>query len=100
MKTSHLIPLAALFIAGSAAAQPSVRIAGGPWLQQPTDEGFTVVWTTTLDAAAWVEVAPDDGSHFYAAERPRYYDTHIGRRRTGRLHRVRVDGLEPGRTYR
>ena len=71
MKTSHFIPLAALFIAGSAAAQPSVRIAGGPWLQQPTDEGFTVVWTTTLDAAAWVEVAPDDGSHFYAAERPR-----------------------------
>ena len=100
MKTSHFIPLAALFIAGSAAAQPSVRIAGGPWLQQPTDEGVTVVWTTTLDAAAWVEVAPDDGSHFYAAERPRYYDTHIGRRRTGRLHRVRVDGLEPGRTYR
>lgn len=100
MKKSLSILFAALLAAGCAAAQPSVRIAGGPWLQQTTDDGFTVVWRTTIDAAAWVEVAPDDGSHFYAAERPRYYDTHIGRRRIGKLHRVRIDGLEPGRTYR
>lgn len=42
----------------------------------------------------------DDGTHFYAEERPKYYDTHIGKRRTGQLHRVRVGGLRPGTTYR
>lgn len=92
--------LVALSVWGIACAQPSVRIAHGPYLQQVTDDGFTVVWTTTMDAASWVEVAPDDGSHFYAAERPKYYDSHIGKRRIGRLHRVRVEGLAPGTTYR
>ena len=92
--------LVALSAWGIAIGQPSVRIAHGPYLQQVTDDGFTVVWTTTINAASWVEVAPDDGSHFYAAERPKYYDSHIGKRRIGRLHRVRVEGLAPGTTYR
>ncbi|WP_295937100.1 FN3 domain-containing metallophosphoesterase family protein [uncultured Alistipes sp.] len=92
--------LGALLLTGIAFGQPSVRIANGPYLQQVTDDGFTVVWTTTMDAASWVEIAPDDGTHFYAAERPKYYDSHIGKRRTGRLHRVRVEGLQPGTTYR
>ena len=92
--------LVALSAWGIAIGQPSVRIAHGAYLQQVTDDGFTVVWTTTINAASWVEVAPDDGSHFYAAERPKYYDSHIGKRRIGRLHRVRVEGLAPGTTYR
>ncbi len=89
-----------VLLAGIACGQPSVRVAHGPYLQQVTEDGFTVVWTTTVDAAVWVEVAPDDGSHFYAAERPKYYDTYLGKRRTGQLHRVRVEGLQPGTTYR
>lgn len=99
MKRLHLL-LAALLLAGIACGQPSARIDHGPYLQQVSDRGFTVVWTTTVDAAVWVEVAPDDGTHFYTSERPKYYDTHIGRRRIGKLHRVRVEGLEPGTTYR
>lgn len=95
-----LILMATVLLAGSVCGQPSVRIAHGPYLQQVGEEGFTVVWTTTIDAAVWVEVAPDDGSHFYAAERPRYYDTYLGKRRIGQLHRVRIDGLQPGTTYR
>lgn len=95
-----LLLLAAILVGEFAPAQPSVRIAGGPWLQRVTDDGFTVVWATTLDAVSWVEVAPDDGTHFYAVERPKYYDSHIGRRRLGKLHRVRVEGLEPGKRYR
>ena len=88
---------AASLLAAAACGQPSVRIAHGPYLQQVSEDGFTVVWTTTVDAAAWVEVAPDDGTHFYAEERPKYYDTHIGKRRTGQLHRVRVGGLRRNR---
>lgn len=94
-----LLFFTAIVCAGNA-FPPSVRIAEGPWLQQVGDRGFTVVWTTNVPAAAWVEVAPDDTTHFYAAERPRYYETHLGRRKTGTLHRVRVDGLEPGTRYR
>ena len=41
-----------------------------------------------------------DGSHFYSAERPRYYDSHLGLCRVGRMHRVRIEGLQPGTTYR
>lgn len=95
-----LTSLLSLLLCSTALAQPSARIAQGPYLQQVTPDGFTVVWTTTTDAAAWVEVAPDDGTHFYAAERQKHYDTRIGRRRIGRLHRVRVEGLQPGTTYR
>lgn len=95
-----LISFSALFAAKPAISQPSARIAGGPYLQNVTPDGFTMIWTTTTDAAVWVETAPDDGTHFYAAERPKYYDSHLGRRRLGKLHRVRVGGLEPGKTYR
>ena len=94
-----LICFLASLPASPAFSQPSARIAGGPYLQNVTEDGFTVIWTTT-DAAAWVETAPDDGTHFYAVERPKYYDSHLGRRRLGKLHRVRVGGLEPGKTYR
>lgn len=96
--------LGALLLTTTACAQPTVpptaRIAGGPYLLNVDEDGFTVVWSSTADAAAWVELAPADGSHFYSAERPKYYDSHLGRRRIGRLHRVRVGGLEPGTTYR
>ena len=61
---------AASLLAAAACGQPSVRIAHGPYLQQVSEDGFTVAWTTTVEAAAWVEVAPDDGTHFYAQARP------------------------------
>ena len=54
-----LLFFTAIVCAGNA-FPPSVRIAEGPWLQQVGDRGFTVVWTTNVPAAAWVEVAPDD----------------------------------------
>lgn len=83
-----------------AAAQPSVRVASGPYLQAVGEREFTVVWTTNIDAVAWVEVAPDDGTHFYNTERPKYYQVLNGRRPIGRLHAVKVSGLEPATTYR
>ena len=69
------------------AALPGVKIEAGPYLQAVTETGFTVVWASDTDAVAWVEVAPDDGSDFYAAERPRYYHSEHGKRIIGRLHR-------------
>lgn len=79
---------------------PSARVSAGPWLQAVTDSEFTVVWTTTVDAVVWVEVAPDDGTPFYAETRKKYYESHYGRRPIGKLHRVKISGLTEGTKYR
>ena len=79
---------------------PVAKTTCGPWLQAVGENEFTVVWTTNVDAAVWVEIAPDDGSHFYAQERPKFYHSHYGRRVTGTLHRVPVTGLKRGIKYR
>ncbi len=58
------------------------------------------MWGTDKRSVSWVETAPDDTLHFYAEERPKFYQTHLGRKVIGTLHRVKVDGLTPGTTYR
>ncbi|MCC8143712.1 MAG: metallophosphoesterase [Tannerellaceae bacterium] len=58
------------------------------------------MWVTNGEAFSWVEVAPDDGSHFYGEERPKYYQAEFGRKAVGRLHRITVKGLQPGIRYR
>jgi predicted phosphodiesterase len=78
----------------------SARIACGPWIQAAGETEFTIVWETTTPAISWVEVAPDDGSHFYACERPKYYESAYGRRPVGVLHTVKITGLTRGTTYR
>ncbi len=78
----------------------SARVECGPWVQAVTENEFTVVWATTTSSAVWVELAPDDGTHFYAKERPRFFQSVDGRRPISKLHQVRITGLEPGKAYR
>ncbi len=79
----------------------NVRLICGPYVQNPTTTGFTVVWESNMDAIAWVEVAPDDGTHFYNEDRPKYYDLRgFGNQVISNMHKIRIDGLEPGTTYR
>ncbi len=78
----------------------SIRIIHGPYLQNVGEREATLVWISDSPSVGWVETAPDDGTHFYARERPKTYDTHIGIKRTGRIHTVRLTGLEPGTRYR
>ena len=83
------------------AAGAQIKVDGGPYLQDVTEDSFTVIWTTTGPAVGWIEVAPDDGTHFYNVERPKYYDLRgMGRKPIGTLHKVTVSGLQPGTTYR
>ena len=103
MKRFYLIisALFAITTLASAESTPKVRLTGGPYLQNVTETSFTVVWTTNMDAVSWVEIAPDDETHFYNVERPKYYDLRgQGRRPITKLHKVTVTGLEPGTTYR
>jgi len=106
MKKTFLIIIIILHFLPCISAQtrntslPSARIECGPWLQAVTENEFTVVWTTSVNSAVWVEVAPDDGSHFYAKERPKFYQSEYGRRPISTLHQVKVSGLQKGTTYR
>ena len=72
----------------------------GPWVQNVTENEFTLMWITEGRCLSWVETAPDDGTSFLACERPRTYQTVSGRRYVGRIHTVRITGLEAGQGYR
>ena len=103
MKRFLLFTVATFLSLASASAQHQLRAKAvcGPYVQCMSETGFTVIWTTDMDAVAWVEVAPDDGTHFYNKERDKYYDARgNGVYPIGKIHKVEVDGLEPGTTYR
>ena len=78
----------------------NLKISHGPYLQNVGENEITILWKTNNNAIAWVEIALDDGSHFYAEERPKYYDTVLGIKKIGTLHKVTINGLEKGTTYR
>lgn len=84
----------------TAASAYAIKITGGPVLQNVTETSFTVLWTTDKNAVAWVEIAPNDGTHFYACERPKYFQTKLGRKLIGKTHCVTVPRLEKGTAYR
>ena len=93
------ILLATMLLCGVYSAQ-AIKIIHGPYLQAVTDTEATIMWVTDVDALSWVEVAPEDGKHFYYYDRPKYYQTYFGKRVIGTIHQVRVTGLEPGKRYR
>ena len=103
MKKILTIALALFMSLSMASAQssPRAKVLCGPYVQCMSETGFTVIWTTDVDAVAWVEVAPDDGSHFYNKARDKYYDIRgNGVHPIGKIHKVQVEGLQPGTTYR
>ncbi|MDL2282810.1 metallophosphoesterase [Parabacteroides sp. OttesenSCG-928-G06] len=81
-------------------AQGTFEIKYGPYLQNVGENEVTVVWVTNKEALGWVEVAPDDGTHLYAEQRPQYFQTENGRKLVGNLHRVTIKGLTKGTKYR
>ncbi|MBP9998713.1 MAG: metallophosphoesterase [Bacteroidales bacterium] len=90
----------ALLLALAASGQNRFKLGYGPWVTNVTETGFTVLWTTPQPSLCWVEVAPDDGTTFYAEPRKKYYQTVAGRNVQSDFHSVRIDGLEPGHSYR
>ncbi len=79
---------------------PQVTTECGPWVTNVTENEMTVVWISSDRAMGWVEVAPDDGTSFYAEERPRHYEDYLGRHLITKVHHVTITGLEPGTSYR
>ena len=100
MKFYAILIFAMLMPLGVLNAQKA-KVVCDPYVQCVTETGFTVIWSTDVDAVAWVEIAPDDGTHFYNREREKFYDARgNGILPIGKIHKVQVDGLEPGKTYR
>ncbi len=85
---------------GLTLAQNSFKITHGPYLQALDETGVTIIWTTNKSAISWVELAPDDSSHFYQEERPKYFGVQDGFKTVDTVHHVHIDGLLPGTTYR
>jgi acid phosphatase type 7 len=77
-----------------------ISITHGPYLQALGENEVTIVWTTNADAASWVEIAPAGSNSFYAGEHPKYFETLNGKRVVGKLHRVRISGLNADTEYR
>ena len=81
-------------------AAQGIEITHGPYLQAMGEGGVTIVWTTNTEAISWVEVAPAGTNSFYGQEHKQFYDTSHGNRVVDSLHRVRLEGLDAGTTYR
>lgn len=84
----------------SGANPERIKIDKGPYLQAVGENEFTVCWRTNINSVGWIEIAPDDGTHFYQKVRPKHFDSTYGRKNIGRFHKVRISGLKPGTTYR
>ncbi len=76
------------------------KISHGPYLQGLTENEVTLVWTTNRKAISWVELAPDDSTHFYLTERPRFYNESYGFKVVDSVHTVKLTGLKPNTSYR
>ena len=85
----------------SLAAQTTrIAITHGPYLQGLTDNEVTIVWTTNKPAISWVELAPDDDTHFYHEARPQFFAEHYGFKKIDSVHMVTLKNLKPNTTYR
>jgi acid phosphatase type 7 len=76
------------------------RIIHGPYLQHLGETDVTFVWITNREGVSWIELAPDDGSHFYFTERPKYFAASHGLKNVSTIHTVILKNLKPGTKYR
>lgn len=100
MKKLLLIIVLLLFNRLCAIGQDEIKITHSPFIQGLTEESVTIIWTTDRPATGWVELAPDDSSHFYFKERPKYYAAANGFKKVGTVHQVMLNNLQPGTRYR
>ena len=77
------------------------KVVCGPYVQCLTEDSFTVIWVTDMDAICWIETAPDDGTHFYHCNRTKHFDMRgQGVQPIGKIHKIKVVGLEKGSSCR
>lgn len=82
------------------AQESPFSITHGPYIQGLTENEVTIVWTTNRKAISWIELAPDDNTHFYLTERPRFYNELYGFKVVDSVHTVKLTNLKPNTNYR
>ena len=75
-------------------ATAQIKILYGPYLQNVKENEATIVWVADKPSIGWVELAPNDGTHYYGEERPKYFDTTNGVKNTSLLHAVKVKSVD------
>lgn len=100
MNKIKLFTLFFLLTTFSLFAQEEIRITHAPYLQNLGENEVTIVWTVNKPSVGWVELAPDDGTHFYQTERPKVFNAKNGIKLTSTVHAVQLKGLDPGTRYR
>lgn len=100
MNKISLLFILSLLITFSAYAQDDIKITHAPYLQNLGENEVTIVWTANKPSIGWVELAPDDGTHYYQTERPKFFNAKNGIKLTSTVHSVHLTGLKPGTRYR
>ena len=100
MNKISLLFILSVLITFSAYAQDDIKITHAPYLQNLGENEVTVVWTANKPSIGWVELAPDDGTHYYQTERPKFFNAKNGIKLTSTVHSVHLTGLKPGTRYR
>lgn len=95
-----LAVLAPVFANAQKIEIPKAGIVYGPWIQNVTEDSFTVLFTTSEKCLCEVELAPDNGIEWYQNEYPKFYETSSGRRLYGKFHAIKVTGLQKATSYR
>ena len=81
-------------------AKEAFTISHMPTVFNISETSATILWGTNKPAISWVEIAPDDGTHFYKTDRQKYFDYVFGSKRVGKTHRIKIDNLKPNTSYR
>jgi predicted MPP superfamily phosphohydrolase len=100
MQSRISIALLILLFSSAVFSQEDFRVTCGPYLQNAGENEMTIVWITNRNAVSWVELAPNDGSSFYAEKRPQFYETSMGSRCINTVHKIRLQDLQKGTAYR
>jgi predicted phosphodiesterase len=104
-KTS-LTLIAMLLVATTLAASPQegLAIAHGPYLQQLTESSLMIVWLTSEASVSWVEYGDASNLRSFptygSVVRTARASTHGLIDADTKLHRILIEGLEPGQEYR
>jgi acid phosphatase type 7 len=95
MRRAELCLLAALLTPSSTPARAEdLHSLAGPYLQAPTESSITVMWVADHDSRGSVEYGTGEALNRTAN------GSEDGLLEAGRIHRVTLEGLTPGTTYR
>ena len=65
MRSIRNLIYALLLTVATWVATAQIKILYGPYLQNVKENEATIVWVADKPSIGWVELAPDDGTHYY-----------------------------------